>query len=136
MQQILSKFPTDVIVKLEESKRLDEHWTVVSLRESLKRYITVYSNARRYEVMSKPFNVRNKIVTPYKDKQLSAETLVANSQHRFRGQYTKGEPSKPCIFCKGTYFNDNCDKYSTITNRKSQLTSHGKRFICMKIGHL
>ena len=31
VQQILSKFPTDVIVKLGESKRLDEHWTVVSL---------------------------------------------------------------------------------------------------------
>ena len=136
VQQILSKFPTDVIVKLEESKRLDEHWTVVSLRESLKRYITVYSNGHRYEVMSKPFNVRNKIVTPYKDKQLSAETLVANSQHRSRGQYTKGEPSKPCIFCKGIHFNDNCDKYFTITNRKSQLTSQGRCFICLKIGHL
>ena len=28
VQQILSKFPTDVIVKLEESKRLNESWTV------------------------------------------------------------------------------------------------------------
>ena len=36
VQQILSKFPTDVIVKLEESKRLNESWTVASLRESLK----------------------------------------------------------------------------------------------------
>ena len=28
IQQILSKFPIDVIVKLEESKRLNESWTV------------------------------------------------------------------------------------------------------------
>ena len=62
--------------------------------------------------------------------------LVANSQHKVRGQHGKGEPSKLCIFCKGTHFNDNCDKYSTITNRKSQLTSQGRWFICLKIGHL
>ena len=52
MQQILSKFPTDVIVKLEESKQLNKHWTVTSLRESFKRYITVYSNAHRYSMRS------------------------------------------------------------------------------------
>ena len=34
VQQILPKFPTDVIVKLEVSKRLNESWTVASLRES------------------------------------------------------------------------------------------------------
>ena len=32
----LSKLPTEVIVKLEESKNLDENWTVKLLRESLK----------------------------------------------------------------------------------------------------
>ena len=40
------------------------------------------------------------------------------------------------IFCKGTHFNDNCDKYSTIANRKNQLTSQGRCFIYLKIGHL
>ena len=67
---------------------------------------------------------------------MSADILVANSQHEVRDQHDKGEPSKPCIFCKGTHFNDNSDKYSTIANRKSQLTSQGRYFICLKIGHL
>ena len=41
VQQILSKLPTEVIVKLEESKNLDENGTVKLLRESLKRYINI-----------------------------------------------------------------------------------------------
>ena len=47
MQQILLKFPMDVVVKLEESKALNESWTVASLREALKQCITIYSNAHR-----------------------------------------------------------------------------------------
>ena len=49
VQQILSKLPTEVIVKLEESKNLDENWTVKLLRESLKRYINIHENAQRHE---------------------------------------------------------------------------------------
>ena len=78
VQQILSKFPTDVIVKLEESKRLNESWTVASLRESLKGYITVHSNAHRYGVMSKTFNVKNsRTGIPNKDRQLPDRQLSA-----------------------------------------------------------
>ena len=37
----------DVVVKLEESKALNENWTVALLPEALKRYITIHSNAHR-----------------------------------------------------------------------------------------
>ena len=87
--------------------------------------------------MSTPFTVRNsRAVTPYKDRQVSADILVANSQHKVTGQHIKGEPSKPCISCQGTHFNDKCDKYFTVTSRKNQLTSQGRYFICFKIGYL
>jgi len=36
VQQILSKFPTEVIVKLEEMKDLTKAWSVKLLRKSLK----------------------------------------------------------------------------------------------------
>ena len=55
-----------------------------------------------------------------RDRQVSADMLVANSQHKVRGQHTKGEPSKPCIFCKGTLFNDYSDKYFTVISKKNQ----------------
>ena len=42
IQQILSKFPINVVVKLEEIKTLGVSWTVASLRASLKQYITIH----------------------------------------------------------------------------------------------
>ena len=50
VQQILSKYPTQVIIKLEESKGLNDRWTVSKLRQSLQQYITIYTNAQWYGV--------------------------------------------------------------------------------------
>jgi len=54
VQQIPSKFPLDIIVKLKESKEISDVWTVASLRQSLKKYISIQSNAQCYEALSKP----------------------------------------------------------------------------------
>ena len=43
-----------VVIKLEESKKLEDLWTVPSLRRSLQRYVTIFTNAHRYE-----FNARS-----------------------------------------------------------------------------
>jgi len=145
VQQILLKFPMDVVIKLEESKVLNESWTVTSLREALKRYITIHSNAYRYEAISKPHHLKGNrspqsritSLEPPTDRQLSAEALVANSQ-RGSSRYThnKGEPTKPCVFCEGTHFNDCCNKFSTVESRKGQLSNQGRCFICFKSGHV
>ena len=47
----------------------------------------------------------------------SAEVLTANSQ---RGSQQEGQikASLPCIFCKGNHFNDMCDKFTTLAERK------------------
>ena len=51
--------------------------------------------------MSTPFTVRNsRAVTPYKDRQVLADILVANSQHKVTGQHIKGEPSNLVHFVK------------------------------------
>ena len=43
VQQILSKFPTEVVVKLEESKKLDENWTVKLLHEKVSPTICLHT---------------------------------------------------------------------------------------------
>jgi len=40
------------------------------------------------------------------------------------------------IFCNSYHYNDNCDKFTTISERKSQLTAQGRRFICFRADHL
>jgi len=141
VQQILSKFPLDVIVKLEESKEISDVWTVASLRQSLKKYISIQSNAQRYEALSKPSHFKGHksfkpVSTVPVEGHLSAEALVVNSKQKgVRNKYSKGEPFNPCVYCKGCHFSDSCDKCVTIDSRKGQLVSQGRCFICLKIGH-
>ena len=70
---------------------------------------------------------------------VSAETLVANSsrvsQKSIGNRSQQREPSMPCIFCKGIHFNDTCDKFVTVADRKTQLSSQGRCFVCLKVGH-
>ena len=103
MQQILLKFPMDVVIRLEESKALNESWTVASLREALKRYITIHSNAHRYEAnfkshhvrVSRNFRTRTTSMESSTDKQFFTRTLVANSHRSSKFSYKKGAPTKP-----------------------------------------
>ena len=44
--------------------------------------------------------------------------------------------SLPCIFCKGGHFNDMCDKYITLAERKQKLNQQRRCFICLKVGHV
>ena len=153
-QQILSKFPTNVLVKLEESKSLQDKWTVELLRASLKQYIAIYTNAQRYESNFKSSNSKNlrratsgtvrtftesSASTANTELPVSAETLVANSsrvsQKSTGNRSQQREPSMPCIFCKGIHFNDSCDKFVTVADRKTQLSSQGRCFVCLKVGH-
>ena len=65
----------------------------------------------------------------------SAEVLTANSQ---RGSQQDGQikASLLCIFCKGNHFNDMCDKFTTLTERKQILSQQRRCFICLKVGHV
>ena len=145
VQQILSKLPTEVIVKLEESKNLDENWTVKLLRESLKRYINIHENVQRHEHNSRGSTYRGQrrgdnYERPPVGTQANqpVEALLvdsAKSTERQRNQTHRREPTLPCIFCRGVHFNDNCDKFTTVTDRKHQLITQGRCFLCLKVGH-
>ena len=40
------------------------------------------------------------------------------------------------FFCKGSHYNDECDKYVTLSDRKKRLSQQARCFICLKIGHM
>ena len=65
----------------------------------------------------------------------SADLLTANSQ---RGSQQEGQikASLQFIFCKGNQFNDMCDKFTTLTERKQILSQQRRCFICLKVGHV
>lgn len=103
---------------------------MTSLQASLKRYITIYTNAQQYEVNLKSSNPKsqrrnnNLDVEPMgvpTESQFSTGMLVANSQNvsrkKVQNRSSRSEPSMPCIFCKGNHFNDSCDKFVTVIDR-------------------
>ena len=47
IHQLLSKFPLEVIVKLEDVKKCDQVWTMPLLRKLLSQYVMVQENAQR-----------------------------------------------------------------------------------------
>ena len=42
---------------------------------------------------------------------------------------------RPCIFCSGGPYNDQCNEYVSLTDRKKRLTEQGRCFVCLKTGH-
>ena len=53
MHQILSKFPLDVVLKLEDRKKVGDAWTMELLRQLLNQYIEVQESAQRHVASAK-----------------------------------------------------------------------------------
>ena len=101
-------------------------------------YVTVQETVQRY-VSSVNTNVKGQHFVPRQltsdSHRPSVEVLTANSQ-RGSQQEDQIKASLPCIFCKGNHFNDMCDKFTTLTERKQILSQQRKCFICLKVGHV
>ena len=39
------------------------------------------------------------------------------------------------VFCKGDHFNDECESFKSLTERKQKLLTQGRCFLCFKAGH-
>ena len=121
IQQIISKYPPEVITKLEEAKESLTPRSIKSLRKTIFHYVTVQENVQPY-VSSVNTNVKGQHFVPRQltsdSHRPSAELLTANSQ---RGSQQEGQ-IKASLPCKGNYFNDMCDKFTTLTERKQILS--------------
>ena len=113
IQQLLCKYPTDMIVKLEEFKEPDTAWSMLTLRKAITQYVTVQENANHYASSE-----RNKFVEATRSmNRSSADVFTKNVRDARR---------LPCIFYKGSHYNDECDKYVTLSDRKSVFSRRQK----------
>ena len=137
IQQIISKYPPEVITKLEEAKEPVTPWSMRSLRKAISQYITVQENVQRYVSLMEEVNLlgqdKHDSQRPLNDSQRpSTEALAVNLQR----EGNQSRASLPCIFCKGSHFNDMCDKYTTLAERRQKLNQQQRCFICLKVGHV
>ena len=61
--------------------------------------------------------------------QPSVETFAANVERK------RIAHRNPCIFCKGDHFNDECESFKSLTERRQKLLTQGRCFLCFKAGH-
>ena len=147
IHQILSKFPLDVILKLEDTKTFGQVWTMELLQKLLSQYVETQENAQRhfanvkgyvtgvrdgetcqgYQRYNRYLNDHNRDTKP---SSVSVETFTTNVQRRSKFVYN------PCVFCQGEHFNDECDQYRELSDRKQRLLSQGRCFLCLKTGHV
>jgi len=50
-----------------------------------------------------------------------SDVLITNS-HKGHSESGSSKTTLPCIFCKGGYFIDKCDKYTSLSKRKQRLS--------------
>ena len=138
IQQIISKHPPKVVTKLEETKEPLRPWSIKSLRKAICHYVTVQENVQCY-VSSVNTNVKGQHFLPRQltsdSHRPSADLLTANSQ-RDSQQEGQIKASLHFIFCIGNHFNDLCDKFTTLTEKKQILSQQRRCFICLKVGHV
>ena len=96
IQQLLCKYPTDVIVKLEESKEPDTAWRLIILQCRKMLIVMLVVKSNKFVEATTRFMNRS-----------SADVFTNN---------VRGARRSPCIFCKGSHYNDECDKYVMLSD--------------------
>ena len=137
---IQSKLPKEVI--LEVSRNFgEEEWQMTRMWTYVKRYVNILEIGEKHSrIGSQPHdqNTSKSSTLKYRDPfatstsqsttgHSSAEALIA-TQHQ-----PKTSPSRPCIFCSGVHWSDQCTTYRTIAERKAKI--QGRCYKCFSSQH-
>ena len=97
-----------------------------SLQKAITQYITVQEDAHYYA-----FHEKAKFNVSIRSLHRSSVEVLTNSVNT-----SNDRTLLPCIFCTGNQYNDECNKYVNLSERKKRLSQQGRCFICLKVGHL
>ena len=163
IQLFLSKFPVEVIFQLEKSKEPTSPWTMENLRKAVSEYVVVQENVHRHitNVKGHPqqlannqqehvyhgSNVRGRQHQPVNYQQgvyrgginlrgHSEEQQVSSNVFSNVSENRTTRALRPCIFCRGEHYNDECDRVTTASERKQRLSQQRRCFICLRPGHI
>ena len=144
IQLLLSKFPIEVIFQLEKSKEPTSPWTMETLRRAISQYMTVQENVYRhvtnvrghFDHQQEPVYHNDTNVRGHSEEQHSSNSSAEVFSNFSDNRNTRVYILRPCIFCKGDHYNDECDKFITLSERKQKLSQQRKCFIYLKSGHV
>ena len=111
---IKSKFPSEINLKLEESR--EGEWTVNNLRVRIKKLIVAREKS---EECGKKTQDDGK----FDDSEESSGEFLLSKDAKVK-----------CIFCGMNHWHDECQRYKTLQVRKAQI--RGRCFNCLSTQHL
>ena len=116
---IWSKLPSETKIRLEE-KRSDGNWSLSELRKEIDQYISA-----RYDSIGGETNTLDLGYEEQRTLTSTTEALLSNE--------TTNSNKKRCIYCNLNHWSDQCQKYSTIKERKEFLK--GRCMKCLQLSH-
>lgn len=130
---IKSKLPFPVIVRLEE-QRGTAVWDVATLRENLRKYLSIREAAEQNKTAQQPESNNSKNKTENKQiKSKFGTNWKSTTEALFSGN-SRNPPTKGCAYCESsTHWSDECTDYPTVNSRKGKLK--GNCFGCLRPGH-
>lgn len=139
---IFEKFPEDLIYELKIKSTEN---SIQELRKLLEIIITAREDASRITQERNPkvaenYTVETLYVTQENRKHPTESKEDTNNDKETRSSKVKssGEPRRKrmklsCIFCNGSHFNDQCEKYKTSADRKAMIRN--RCYQCFRSGH-
>ena len=133
MNLSVTNFKQVSFIKLEESKDPKIPWKMKELRKTIIYNADIQENVSQFVnnnvLYSGGHYEHVKKVKGYPQSQSYKSSVEVFSANETTGSTSTGDPGhttnvqvlSPCIFCKGSHYNDECGEYSTLTQRKRRL---------------
>jgi len=114
VQQILSKFPLEVTVKLEEARfNTGAPWTVKTLRQAIQRFMDIRSNAKELATVSDELHTTS---LPTIDAPVTTSRYRQQPEHQLnQPRRYNSSARKPCTYCQGNHNLFECRTFPTTT---------------------
>ena len=134
-QQLMSKFPSEVMCKLQEWKSDSDTWTLKLFRSLLQRYIQLHDTSRH---MTKASSASGRIGNPTLSNPApsTADALLSQYLSSSSACPSQRTGQAPCVFCGNRHPHDECRKYATVGSRRQQLQHQKRCYICLRVGHI
>ena len=120
---IKEKMPGEFNVKLEETR--EGNWTVALLRKTINKLILAREK-------SEDRNRENEIGNRGRSEQDEKHEYEKELEYTGEGLLSK-EFKVKCVFCDGSHWADECQKFKSLSERKAQVK--GRCFVCLSPKH-
>lgn len=144
---VVGKLPFWLVDRVYETKMAQKDWSIAQLRKILRDTVNRRENVYMYrdthaaaKQRKEPRNGCSRDKHPQTEHSsnstvyLATEGKMQSDSNASKG-IPKSKPKKSCVFCGATHFHDECQKYSSLSQREDRLEELKRCERCLQKGH-